>query len=174
MQLQKFRITMVATWLFFLAASGVVSPTVSFQVVPASIAMEKPIQNKLTFPKIQTTTSLHMSELENDSSDTDIEEPRAIAISSSTTKTKQDVFLFIYKSFSLFWYSIGVASTMLLTLNLFGYSFIYTKKDGFRVDTIQQLRTEQQLKRHQYDSYNYAMKRVPSSSETKPPSQLPQ
>ena len=161
----KFRISLVATWLFFLAASINARATTAF-VAPSSIGKRS---HQLAFPKTPSTpVSLRMSELEKD----ELEEPQVVAMPAKNLKAKQDAFLLAYKSVSLIWYSIGVGATMLMALNLFGYSFVYTKKDGFRVDTIQQLRAEQQLKNHKYDDY-YTMQKTPLKTETRPPSQLP-
>jgi LPS O-antigen subunit length determinant protein (WzzB/FepE family) len=51
---------------------------------------------------------------------------------------------------SLFWsYTmtvLGIALSFGLLLNLFGYAYIIDPEEGLRVDTIQQLRTEQQFR----------------------------
>jgi hypothetical protein len=165
MDLKKFRITFVATWLFFLAAS--LHPAGSGAFVPSPCVLGIKRSHRSAF-----SSTLIRVEKERD-----LEEPRAIAIASdsdTTKKMKQDAFLFVYNVISLVWYSVGVAGTMSIALNLFGYSFVYTKTDGFRIDTIQELRIEQQFQ-HQYkEDYRMTKRATIVSTETKPPSQQPQ
>ena len=56
----------------------------------------------------------------------------------------------VWNAISLFWsYTItvlGIALSFGLLLNLFGYAYIIDPEVGLRVDTIQQLRTEQQFR----------------------------
>lgn len=172
MQIKHGRITLVATWLFFVAAS--MNPTAISGFTTQSVIGKR--SHKLAFPEIRERSfSLGMSGLENEPvTEKTKEEPQTVAIRAENIKAKQDAFLLAYKSVSLIWYSIGIGATMSMALNLFGYAFVYTKKDGFRIDTIQQLRVEQQLKNHKFDDSYYAMKRAPKVSEPRPPSQLPQ
>jgi hypothetical protein len=55
-----------------------------------------------------------------------------------------------WNTISLFWsYTmtvLGIALSFGLLLNLFGYAYIIDPEEGLRVDTIQQLRTEQQFR----------------------------
>jgi hypothetical protein len=73
----------------------------------------------------------------------------------------------VWNAISLFWsYTItflGISLSFGLLLNLFGYAYIIDRDEGLRVDTIQQLRTEQQFRAEANRLAN----------EQRPPSALP-
>ena len=79
------------------------------------------------------------------------------------SKGVQDVFLFLSEVYSFFLIFAGSLSVCGLLLNASGYGYQFTK-DGFRVDTIEHMRMESQMKR-EYQRMGH---------EIKPPSSLPQ
>jgi hypothetical protein len=80
-------------------------------------------------------------------------------------KVVQTVVWGIYRVWSYTFTFLGVALSGGLVLNVLGYGYTFTKEDGLRIDTLEQLRTENQ--------FQNAAKQYEREGEHRPPSSLP-
>ncbi|CAB9502002.1 expressed unknown protein [Seminavis robusta] len=146
----KHRVTLVATWLCFLAAS--VNPSESFAL--SSRVSSVPLLDKPRPTLPSQPTSLKMSaDLDNQATEVNALVPgeeESVATPPNTMKVPKSLekaVLFFLRVYSVFVFSAGTFFTCMLLLNVFGYDYAFSKEEGFRVDTIEQLRTEKQFRK---------------------------
>ena len=159
MQHFAFTILLLQTF-FFSLSSGFVAPSV-VSSSPRHVTISKRSVEGLQETRI-------FSEVDDEQSGSSLTEevgaaPEARPPRITISKGVQDVFLFLGEVYSFFLIFAGSLSVCGLLLNASGYGYQFTK-DGFRVDTIEHMRMESQMKR-EYQRMGH---------EIKPPSSLPQ
>jgi hypothetical protein len=151
--------------LFFLLRTLTFQPCDGFQ---SAMLGQRRLSQRPTTSLARPRLVLSMSNEENKSegdAQVDFPEDASKKEKKQVPKVVQTVVWGIYRVWSYTFTFLGVALSGGLVLNVLGYGYNFTKEDGLRIDTLEQLRTENQ--------FQNAAKQYEREGEQRPPSSLP-